>query len=465
MPNTPGAFLKACEVIKANEGNIVRVSYNEGINLFIEVMATDAQLDEIEKGLGVIAYVETPKEPDNMRIVVKINDVPGALYPVLEIFKKYRINITYLNSYTENKEYQHFSFGFNITNYEKVTRALIDISKLYLLDVSRYVGKDKQLDMVVKYIRGANNLQSMFSFQDWKAMEYIAECTATSKIYESLGMDPTELLDNVDQVMKFISFHGAMNFSTKITKTELTAESELYCIQPPAGSNIYIVKSGDKLLFVDTGMGIFSEEMIMEFRELFPAYYSMKKIIIPTHADVSHCGLIDDIENAKIYLTEGTYNYLSKLMKPMKIEGTNGDVCNDAFNRISRIITDYHQPARKKCKILKGNDGKETLGLIYSFKFGDLDFDIYEGCGGHIKGETVIVCPAKKLIFTGDILINEVDRSNFRKELEKLNITGQLDYHYDEKGLEEVRKEIKKIGAGLGEGVMLCYGHGAPEKM
>ena len=40
-PDKPGAFMRACKVIMDHNGNIVRVSYNKGINLFIEVSATE----------------------------------------------------------------------------------------------------------------------------------------------------------------------------------------------------------------------------------------------------------------------------------------------------------------------------------------------------------------------------------------------------------------------------------------
>ena len=39
-PDKPGAFMLACKVIMDHDGNIVRVSFNKGVNLFIEVYAT-----------------------------------------------------------------------------------------------------------------------------------------------------------------------------------------------------------------------------------------------------------------------------------------------------------------------------------------------------------------------------------------------------------------------------------------
>ena len=47
-PDKPGAFMLACKVIMDHDGNIVRVSFNKGVNLFIEVYATREQLNAID---------------------------------------------------------------------------------------------------------------------------------------------------------------------------------------------------------------------------------------------------------------------------------------------------------------------------------------------------------------------------------------------------------------------------------
>lgn len=461
MPNRPGEFMKACDIIKQYDGNIIRVSYNEGVNLFIEVEGENDKLDAMEKLLGDISFVETPKEPDNLRIVVKINDVPGALYPVLQIFNKYKVNISYLNSYTENKDYQNFSFGFNITDYKKAINVLHDISKIYLLNVTKYVGKDKDLDNVVKFIRIANNMQTLFAFQDFKVLEFIHESFTILEKFNKKGVSSDEIFSKMEQLVSFISFHSGVNFVPKRQKYEITPHTDFYCFEPPCGSNAYVFKNKDKLLIIDTGMGIFSEEMIMEFRELFPAFYSMDKIVIPTHADVYHCGLIDDIERCKILMTRKTYDNLNKLVKPFKIKDDD-DLVNVAYNRLNRIVTDYHQPARGKCKLVKG-EGDGPLVLAHTFKFGDLKFEMYEGNGGHLGGETVIVCREKKIVFTGDVYNNEKELES--EDIVKVHPLDDSDYHENEKRLAEVRKAVRKIGNEIGtDGILVCFGHGPAKR-
>ena len=59
---------------------------------------------------------------------------------------------------------------------------------------------------------------------------------------------------------------------------------------------MYILRNMDDLLFIDTGLGIYTDELLLELRELFPAFYSMNKRFLVTHADPDHCGLLSLLE-------------------------------------------------------------------------------------------------------------------------------------------------------------------------
>ena len=40
------------------------------------------------------------------------------------------------------------------------------------------------------------------------------------------------------------------------------------------------------------------------------------------------------------------------------------------------------------------------------FHFGEMDFEVYQGKGGHLAGETVLIDFAHHVAFTGDIYVN-----------------------------------------------------------
>ena len=54
-------------------------------------------------------------------------------------------------------------------------------------------------------------------------------------------------------------------------------------------------------------------------------------------------------------------------------------------------------------------DLEERNGALYhigSYSFGDLEFEVFEGKGGHLPGEVVLIDYEHKIAFTGDIYVN-----------------------------------------------------------
>jgi predicted amino acid-binding ACT domain protein len=102
MPDKSGAFLKASKIIARYNANITRVSYNKSVDthtLFIEVEADEAVLAQISQKLSDIGYLKnTDKKVKVILVEFKLQDRPGAVFPVLEILSKYKINISYISS-------------------------------------------------------------------------------------------------------------------------------------------------------------------------------------------------------------------------------------------------------------------------------------------------------------------------------------------------------------------------------
>ena len=468
-PDKPGAFMLACKVIMENNGNITRVSFNKGsYNLFIEVEGTRAQLDSIDRGLSEISYVDyVPKEPTVLVMEVKINDTPGSLFPVLKVINNYDVNISYLNSRAENQNYQNFNIGMEVSNPEVSKRILDDVAEIYPLNVVSYNGNYEDLDITVEYIRLANIIQKLFSLDDGKVVDFIKESKGISEILRKNGKDPKEVFDNVLQLANFIAYHRDLNFKPRMNQYEITDETTLVVIEPPCGSNTYVLRNDDSLLIIDTGMGIFSDEMITELREMFPAFFSMEKTILVTHADTDHCGLLSVIENARILATKKTADKLGNIVGPLK-ETKDMNAFSYCYGRLSKIITDYTAPDQSIIDII-GKDVPEThddLRLVDTIRFGDLNLEVYEGPGGHIDGETIVFCRKPKLLFTGDIYANLKDLTPEREEFNDIAPFFLTNVDANPEKLKDVRSQIGKIMDEIGRnGMIVCGGHGNIKKL
>ena len=159
------------------------------------------------------------------------------------------------------------------------------------------------------------------------------------------------------------------------------------------------------MLFVDSGYALYREEMEKIFRDLLPEYDFMTKRVYVTHADVDHCGLLpvfDEIicsSNTKgcfeaEFAGEDGYRELNPLHKP--------------YVSICKALTGYCPPDPDKVSALWDEpcESNDPLTHVGTLDAGELHFDVYEGAGGHLLGETVLVDYIHKIVFSGDIYIN-----------------------------------------------------------
>ncbi len=73
-----------------------------------------------------------------------------------------------------------------------------------------------------------------------------------------------------------------------------------------------------------------------------------------------------------------------------------------------KTLTYYHAPDPDGITVLwEGRrDQKGVLEQMGYFDFGELHFEVYQGKGGHLPGETVLLDYEHHVAFTGDIYIN-----------------------------------------------------------
>ena len=87
-----------------------------------------------------------------------------------------------------------------------------------------------------------------------------------------------------------------------------------------------------------------------------------------------------------------------------------GVVCfvSKKWNSICKILTACAEVDTGKLNTpwLDISNLQEPLTQIGFFDFGDLHFEVYEGKGGHLPGEIVLIDYKHHIAFTGDVYIN-----------------------------------------------------------
>jgi len=469
MPDKTGAFLIASRIIAKHNGNIVRVSYNKAVDLhtlFIDVEASEEDLEEIKKELLKVGYLKDKLSETRVIVVdIKIPDAPGAILPVLKILDTYDINISYMNSSSNSSEYQNFKMGLLIENPQIIKLLLDDISEVYQIDITDYDSSEQNLDNTIFYIRLANEMQKLMSLSPGKTMEFISESNRIMQILQVKGENPAKVFDYIRRFAYFISQHKGSSFNADTEIIQITDRVTLYSIQPPCGSNTYIFSTKDELVIIDTGYAIYADELQAILNRQLPGWSRKNKRIYITHADVDHCGLLSMFDGVKIYLNKKSADSLRMQYEGIPDYREINDL-NLGYSKLSRIISGYKPANPDRFKIVDTDTPEEHNDLLHigELSIADLKFDILEGSGGHLYGEMVFLCRSYGIAVTGDILVNiggfSEERAEFNSLAPYLMRSVNVDSEKATKMREDVIKLIELTEKELKTSCIVCGGHG-----
>lgn len=457
VPDKVGAFLKASEIISSLGGNIIRVSYNKAVDihtLFIDVFAEENQITAITQALEKLGYL-SGQEKENRVILIelKLLDIAGMVTPVLELLSIYNVNISYMSSTENGTEYQYFKMGLLIENISLMKNLLDDISKLCVVRILEYQTTEKLLDNTVFYLSFANDMRNLLSLSQEQTNEFMINSNKIMQMLDDRNEKPLKTFEYVYKFAKFMVEHKASNFNDTINRRQISECVTLYMIEPPCGANTYILEGANELLFIDCGFACYSTEMTLIFNKLFNGFDTIKKSIILTHADIDHAGLLSIFDS--VFVSKSCYdNFLLENQGEDNFREQNA--YHAAYCKLSRIISGYTPPPLEKIKIIGEKQNAEPLSKIGEFVFEDLSFTVYEGNGGHVKGETILICEDKKLMFTGDNLVNI---KGFSEEQRQFNLLAP--YLMTSVNVNSQKASLlRELLFEKSKGYLVCPGHG-----
>jgi len=93
---------------------------------------------------------------------------------------------------------------------------------------------------------------------------------------------------------------------------------------------------------------------------------------------------------------------------------------HNPYINICKILTGY-KPVNEKNLSPQWNiaSGKYPLEQIGFYSVGELNFEVYEGQGGHLPGEIILIDYNHKLAFTGDVFINVTELTKRQAQYNK----------------------------------------------
>ena len=452
MPNHIGAFLKASKCFSQLNINITRVSYNKAVDshtLFIDAEGTEEQLKKADIELEKIGYLQSDTNKTSIVLIeFRLSDVPGSVTSVLELINEFNFNISYISSQENGTDYQYFKMGLYVEDYDKVSEFLKEAEKLCKVRVIDYNSSEKVYDNSIFYNTYVLGLSQTMGLSEDVSRELLVHVNLAMQTLDEQGLSPYRTFDSISKFAELLGASKGSSFNPRISTHKITDNTEITLIEPPCGSNTIIIKSNDKILFVDSGYACYSDEMIKIFKKVVPDFENMEKTILVTHADVDHCGLLPMFD--KIIASSKTANCLQR-----EYEGKNGYREENPLHRpyinICKILTSYKAVNPEKITAMWNDveNPSEPLTQIGFFDFEELHFEVYEGKGGHLPGEIVLIDYSKHIAITGDVYINMHGLTAEQAEYNQYAPILMTSVDTDSKMCLEERKAImQRLGVG-----------------
>lgn len=409
MPNHIGAFLKASEIFAALKINITRVSYNKAVDshtLFIDAEGTEKQLGEADSELEKIGYLQNDYDKKSVALIeFCLRDIPGGVTDILRLINKFNFNISYISSQENGTDYQMFKMGLYIDSDGRFSEFLSEAEKLCKVRVIDYNRSEKIYDNSIFYNAYVTGLAKMMKLPKENEKELLVNVNLAMQTLDECGLSPYRTFDSIDGFTELLSESRKEKFLPRISVHKITENTDITLIEPPCGSNTAIIKSNGKVLFVDSGYACYAEEMTYFLNKIVSDFKNIKKRIIVTHADVDHCGLLPMFD--EIIASEKTARCLKN-----DYEGKNGyreeNPLHKPYISICKILTSYKAPLPEKITVPWENTENQSEPLVFigNFDFEELHFEVYEGKGGHLPGEIVLIERENHIVFSGDVYIN-----------------------------------------------------------
>lgn len=459
MPDKVGAFLEASRILASLGLNITRVSYNKAVDahvLFIEVEGDEAAIGNAAEKLTEIGYLQSGSLGNVILIEFLLRDKPGAVEPVLELIGRYSFNISYISSQENGTEYQHFRMGLFVENGDDISSFLRQASRLCGVKIINYNPTGSALDNTVFYMSFANRIAGQNHLSEDEKSRLIVDSNLIMEMLTRQNSPPYKTFDYIGQFAAgLMEFKGAA-FVPRITGRELPGGIRLTLIEPPCGSNICVLRTGGRLLCVDGGFPCYRGESLECLRRAVPDFDLLPRDMLLTHADVDHVGIAGEF--GRVFASRRCCeNFGRELRGEPNLREQNGT--HAPYVRISKLLSHYEPVPAEKLAVLGSGSGRAPIEKIGALSLGDLNFEIYEGAGGHAPGEIVCVERRLRLLFTGDIFVNIKGFLPQQAKFNRLAPYLMTSVDTDPKLAAEERRAVLALLGG-GEW-LLIGGHGA----
>lgn len=326
----------------------------------------------------------------------------GAFLKASKCFATLGINITRV-SYDKSVD-SHMLF-LDVEDPQRITEFMKQAEQLCKVKIIDYNSSGRTYDNSIFYNAFVRGLAQMLALTEEEKQSLLVSSNLAMQTLDEQGLSPYRTFDSISKFAELLAKSKNEKFVPRITTHQISKKTQIILIEPACDSNTAVIISDGELLFVDSGYACYKDEMLQVLNTVIPEFNKLPKRLLLTHADVDHCGMMDVFDEIIV-----SHNSARSLINESK--GKNGfreeKPIHKPYIDICKTLTAYKTVDPKKLKTpwMNAENLKEPLTQIGFFDFADLHFEVYEGKGGHLPGEVVLIDYKNHIAFTGDVYIN-----------------------------------------------------------
>ena len=471
MPDTPGSLYRVAEIIKKYDGNINRIQFDRRIDpgtVFYEVTVSEESFKKITQDLEEIGYLQNSIKPLSfLKFCVYLPHRPGALYEFLGLTTSADANISFLDFDDKGRHPERLTVSLNLEQGVVVDRLLNQLKSLYRIEIIEYDTTGKQLDDTVFYVRYAQSIRELIGeYEDAFLLSFLADTNRIAQELMNRGCDPKQVFESVHKTGQTLKATTGKNFYADVQKFRINDHATMFCFQVPCGGNIFLVKSEEDLLMIDTGYGIYhSDVMAMLLRYGIGDYKKITRIVV-THADADHCGAAGFFA-VPVLMHKST---LEIIRTNNRAYGSRSDhsSLDEFYTKMINLFSRFNTPDEIECFSDRNGITRGIFPVIGRVSIGSIELEVLDGLSGHTAGQVFLYSRKSGLLFAADSVINFASLSKERADYSSLaaflvtsvNVDSDM-AKKERKGLLEMAQDTDNELVSSGKRCLICGGHGA----
>lgn len=425
LPDRQGGLLEVERVLAAVGLSVSRANFNKVVDVhtvFIEVEGEEAQIHEAERALRDRGLLVDQAKIGSVQLVeLELPDRQDSLLKVLELIDAYGFNITYLNARGTDDDPDAVLVGLYVEDKERLAR-FIDAAQ----DIcpAKALAYDKNLEVVdnnLFYVSYARTIAGHFGLSADEQATIVVNMNRIVQNLEDTTADPYKPFDYLGRFAQTIDQHRGGEYARlcRVSRFTTAGGINVTSFEPPAGCTSWVFDlpsagpdGRDEYFVVDSGYPCYRAEYQEALRREFPDWDERYHLLFLTHGDVDHAGAYDLFDEV-LAVDDVIENF--KLEREGRPDWREQNPLFLPYNRITNILTGYHAPELDRFKSLGGRRTDDEIdiarvlasdGSASFLDVGPLHFEVWQGAGGHVRGETVLIDREQRICVSGDIFIN-----------------------------------------------------------